>query len=155
MVGLWPAPALAATSRLAYPYAKAAVGTTDQWGFPVRICSSYVAWREARRGHPLLDPRWHGSAGLVWQFNTMDGAHGSLRPHVGDLMLWLPGQGYDVRWTGGSRVTMWTADEGGHVAYVTKVHRDHTVEVAEYNADTPYEFDTARVFSTHRFITWH
>lgn len=126
----------------------------DAWGFPVRWCSSYVAWYEASRGHPLNSPGWKADTATIWAHSTIDGARGSLTPHVGDIMLWMPGQDFDVEVYGNSKIVMSTVEGSGHQAVVLKVYKDHTIKVGEYNNTVAYGYDTERVYTTHRFITW-
>lgn len=109
----------------AYPYADAAPyhgdyewGTpaVDPWGFYKRNCTSYVAWRLRQNGVDFTNTMAGGRFGNAhnWDNNARSlGYQVDSVPEVGSVAVW------EGTW--------------GHVAYVTGVNPDGTVNVAEYN----------------------
>jgi surface antigen len=105
-----------------YPYATRCPGAgiaevVDRWGMYACNCTSYVAWALVANGQRI---GWFVPGAMdAWNW-----------PHVAQLA----GLRTDARPTVGS-VAVWPkiARPFGHVAYVTRVRRDGTIDVAEYN----------------------
>ena len=105
-----------------YPYAARCPGAgiaevVDRWGMYACNCTSYVAWALVANGQRI---GWFVPGAMdAWNW-----------PHVARLA----GLRIDTRPTVGS-VAVWPklARPFGHVAYVTKIRPDGTIDVAEYN----------------------
>ena len=110
----------------------------DAWGFALRNCTSFVAWRLRET---------NGDAEFV---NHMSGGHWGDAWHWDDNALALGHLVDDVPAIGAVAQT----DDGriGHVAWVSAVG-DGTVTVEEYNYYTPGAYDTRTVpTSTFRYL---
>jgi surface antigen len=123
-----------------YPYGAHCPGAgiadvVDRWGMYACNCTSYVAWALSAN-HQRTDWFIRGSMN-AWNW-----------PHV----ALLAGLTVDRAPTVGS-VVVWPelARPFGHVAYVSAVHRDHTIDVAEYNFPGPRGADTFG-FETRSFV---
>jgi surface antigen len=105
-----------------YPYAARCPGAgiaevVDRWGMYACNCTSYVAWALVANGRRI---DWFVPGAMdAWNW-----------PHVAQLA----GLRIDATPTVGS-VAVWPkiARPFGHVAYVTGVRGDGTIDVAEYN----------------------
>jgi len=105
-----------------YPYAAKCPGAgiadvVDRWGMYACNCTSYVAWALVANGQRI---GWFVPGAMdAWNW-----------PHVARLA----GLRTDARPTMGS-VAVWPklTRPFGHVAYVTRVRPDGTIDVAEYN----------------------
>ena len=138
VVTVWAAFACTSTARAApivygYPYAARCPGAgfadvVDRWGMYACNCTSYVAWALRANGQRI---DWFVPGAMdAWNW-----------PHVARLARFrvtaLPRVG---------AVAVWPklAPPFGHVAYVTNVHRNGTMDVSEYNlpnAFTPFAYD--------------
>lgn len=85
-------------------------GDGDPWGYCLRQCVSYVAWKLYATGHN--PPSNYGNA-ADWMWRTPVNQRG-YTPQVGAVAVW---GGY------------W-----GHVAYVEEVYGDGDIRISEYNA---------------------
>jgi surface antigen len=148
-----PAPARSAVPRAraaaadAYPYATDTSGGADPWGFTKRQCVSYVAWRLAEEGRPLDNARDHWGSALDWDdVAARLGYPVSSRPAVGAVAQWDAGE-HSAYWSGASSSSDGTfvAGAAGHVAWVTAVYSDGSVQVAQYNGTGDRSFSTMRV----------
>jgi surface antigen len=127
---------------LGYPYARSCPGAgiadvVDRWGMYACNCTSYVAWALAANNQRV---DWF-IAGAMNAWNW---------PHVARLAALR----VDRRPAPGT-VAVWPslAPPFGHVAYVTGVNRDGTIDVAEYNYPGPggantFTFDVRSLVST-------
>ena len=129
-----------------YPWPNASSSDRDTWGFYKRWCTSWVAWK--------VNQMWNTSADF---FNTMFGSSDDNK--LGNASHWkqvLEQNGYesdlnpkigDIAW--------WSSN---HVAFVSRVVDDDTVEITEYNnppANKPLAFHTRLLYRDgeqgHRF----
>lgn len=139
--------------RDAYPWARATTNAYDDYGFTRRQCVSYVAWRLALSGRRLSnDGNVWGSA-LQWDETARaKGVPVSTRPVVGAVAHWNPGETSLVYAPGSSRPSgRFSAGVYGHVAYVTAVYPDGTVQVSQYNLAGDRKFSSLRM-TAPRFL---
>ncbi|SMO89164.1 CHAP domain-containing protein [Melghirimyces algeriensis] len=111
-----------------YPYKYASTSGVDPWGFYIRQCTSFVAWRLNQQGVRFTNTMRGGRFGNAgnWDDNARAlGIRVDKRPAVGAVAQFNPGVG------GASSVY-------GHVAFVTAVHGS-TITIEEYN-HRPYAF---------------
>jgi surface antigen len=103
-----------------YPYANLSPDSqVDPWGFYVRECVSYVAWkRRAENRSPF--PNYWGNAA-----NWVNAAATTGSPSAGAIAVYGAG--------------VQSAGSVGHVAYVESVNANGTINVSEYNWK-PYEY---------------
>ncbi|NHA67340.1 cell wall-binding repeat-containing protein [Phycicoccus flavus] len=140
LAGLTPAPAAhAAGTGDDYPAAlrtAAKDSLVDPWRFYNRECVSFVAWRLNQQG---------GTTSAPWSFsNFMTGPNGTS-VQFGNAYQWLDaarkgGWTYDRTPRVGA-VAYWDVGQAsatslGHVAVVTEVNADGTVDIEEYNWST-------------------
>lgn len=116
-----------------YPYGGAQCGSIDQWSFYACQCTSYVAWKSSISG-PV-------SGSMLKTWGSQETANGGDWGRLGRKY------GYTVNSTptAGSIMVFpyWSVPGGyGHVAYVTSVNGDGTVNVSEYNYSIPEGFGT-------------
>jgi surface antigen len=138
-----PAPAPAD----AYPYATDASGGNDPWGFTMRQCVSYVAWRLAVAGRPLDNATQGWGSALDWDDTARRlGRTVSSTPRVGAVAQWDAHEA-GAYWSAGSARPNGTfvAGKAGHVAWVLAVYGDGSVLVAQYNGTASRAFSTMRV----------
>jgi surface antigen len=137
----------APTTADRYPFANDTTGASDPWGFAKRQCVSYVAWRQAQVGRPLDNARDSWGSALTWDDTAR---------RLGDQVSATPSVGAVAQWDGGERSAYWgpgsTSSNGwfeagpmGHVAWVTKVYPDGSVQVSQYNGTGTRTFSTMRV----------
>lgn len=130
-----------------YPYASDATGGADPWGFTKRQCVSYVAWRLAERGRPLNNARDRWGSALGWDDTARRlGFAVTDAPVVGAVAQWDAHERSDY-WSKEAKSPDGTFVAGpvGHVAWVTKVFSDGSVELAQYNGTGNRTFSTMRV----------
>jgi surface antigen len=128
-----------------YPWASDTTGGHDTWGFTMRQCVSYVAWRLSRVGRPVYARQGWGSASGWDDVARRRGVTGTTRPAVGSVAQWNAGESSRV-----PRGTF-TAGSYGHVAWVTAVYSDGSVQVAQYNGTGTRTYSSMRVFAP-RFL---
>jgi surface antigen len=128
-----------------YPWATDTSGGHDPWGFTKRQCVSYVAWRLARVGRPVYARQGWGSASGWDDVARRRGVTVTTRPAVGSVAQWNAGES--------SRVPhgTFTAGAYGHVAWVTAVYADGSVQVSQYNGTGTRSWSSMRVFAP-RFL---
>jgi len=101
----------------------------DPWGFLVRECTSYVAYRINRDLGITAAPYYFT--------DTMTGPNG-VKGQFGDSSNWDDNAraiGFTVDHTGKvGAIAQWNS---GHVAYIESVNSDGTVNVSEYNFTAP------------------
>lgn len=103
---------------------------SDPWGYYVRNCTSYVAWRVSQELGINIDG-W----GNAHSWDTAAQAAGypvDTNPQTGDIAVW---EGYY-----------------GHVAIVTAVNPDRSVNVAQYNRAGTGEFSRESRVTAHHYI---
>lgn len=132
-----------------YPWASDTTGGHDPWGFTMRECVSYVAWRLDRVGRPIHTRQGWGSASGWDDVARRRGVTVTSRPAVGSVAQWNAGE--SSRFISGSARGTFTAGSYGHVAWVTGVYSDGSVQVAQYNGNGTRSYSTMRVFAP-RFL---
>ena len=133
-----------------YPWASDTTGGNDPWGFTKRQCVSYVAWRLDRVGRPVSTRQGWGSASGWDDVARRRGVTVTTRPAVGSVAQWNAGETSRLYAYGGWRGT-YGAGSYGHVAWVTHVYADGSVQVAQYNGNGTRSYSTMRVFAP-RFL---
>lgn len=146
-----PAPTAVPRTRTAtrdsYPYATDTGGGSDPWGFTKRQCVSYVAWRLAQVGRPIDNARQGWGSALDWDDTAARLGYAiSSRPTVGAVAQWNADE-HSAYWSGASSSSDGTFVAGavGHVAWVTAVYSDGSVQVAQYNGTGDRSYSTMRV----------
>lgn len=115
----------------AYPWPSVGPSTyiADGHGYYEGECTSFASWAVRSDGlHHTSSPDWLGNA------DTWHAARAESTPHVGDIAQW------DDNHNG--------AGASGHVAYVSKVYGDGTIQVQEYNW-----LSSANNYTGHRYNT--
>jgi surface antigen len=130
-----------------YPYRAYTSNASDRWGFTVRQCVSFVAWREAQAGRPLNNATQHWGSALNWD-NTARarGVWISTRPRVGAIAHWNAGE-RSAWYANGSSVPNGSVTAGGygHVAWVRAVYADGSALIEQYNMFSNRSYSTMRV----------
>ncbi|MGZ6804312.1 MAG: CHAP domain-containing protein [Nocardioidaceae bacterium] len=133
-----------ATSGDSYPWRDSAGTANDTWGFTERQCVSYAAWRLSRAGHAINNSQGWGSA-YNWDDTARRlGRTVSTAPRVGAVAQWNAGESSQV-WVNGSPGGTFSAGSYGHVAYVTAVYGDGSVQVSQYNATGNRSYSSMRL----------
>lgn len=128
----------------AYPYRTSTTNDHDAWGFTQRQCVSYVAWRLAEAGRPVSNDRDGWGSASNWDDTARQlGVSVNGTPAVGAVAQWDADETSSV-WVGDG-VGSFSAGSYGHVAFVTAVYRDGSVQVAQYNATGNKAFSTMRL----------
>jgi surface antigen len=130
-----------------YPYRAYTSNVSDRWGFTVRQCVSFVAWREAQAGHPVSNETQHWGSAYNWD-NTARarGVWISSRPRVGAIAQWNENE-RSAWYANGSSVANGTITAGGygHVAWVRAVYADGSALIEQYNMFNSRSYSTMRV----------
>jgi surface antigen len=130
-----------------YPYRTATSNAADRWGFTVRQCVSFVAWREAQAGRPMSNATQHWGSALTWD-NTARarGVWISSRPRVGAIAQWNENERSAWYANGSSVANGWIqAGPYGHVAWVKAVYADGSALIEQYNMSGNRSYSTMRV----------
>lgn len=103
----------------------------DNYGFARCNCTSYVADKIAKSSDisfkNAMKKNWSNASN--WKAVAVDNGYVSdTTPKVGDIAWWAAVPG--------------TALASGHVAYVESINKDNTVNVSEYNWNTPLGYGT-------------
>jgi surface antigen len=130
-----------------YPYQAYTNNVNDRWGFTVRQCVSFVAWREAQAGRTMNNSvqRW-GNA-LAWDTTAARlGVRISTRPVVGAIAQWNANE-RSAWYANGSTTPNGYVQAGGygHVGYVRAVYADGSALVEQYNMFGNRSFSTMRL----------
>jgi len=145
-----PASASAVTTGNDYPWATVAPTGYSPLGFAYRFCTDFVAWK--------LDEA-EGATSAPWKFtwSTLDFPDGD-----GNAVGWKQGalnSGYAVNTVPAiGAVAWWGGEIGGglgHVAYVSAVNPDGTVDVEEYNWNTHNEYDVRNEVRADAYLHIH
>lgn len=122
--GAYPWPSIAPTTYIA-----------DGYGYYEGECTSFAAWALRNDGlHHVSSSSYLGNAN-AWTAGVTEST-----PHVGDIAQWDPNHS--------------GADSTGHVAYVSEVYGDGTIQVEEYNwlsaanGNTGHRYNTRRIPAT-------
>ena len=140
-----PAGPAAATDD--YPWPTASPVAVDPWGFTMRQCVSWTAFKLAQRGAPLdnLTEGWGNAAD--WDNASRRLGHGiGHKPVVGAVAHWNPGE--RAAWYANGSPTANGEIFGGsigHVGYVTGVHPDGSAVVQQYNGSGTGTWSIVRV----------
>lgn len=103
---------------------------SDPWRYDVRNCTSYVAWR-IHNDFGVAISGW-GDAGN-WDNAAVRAEYSvDMAPRVGDVAVW---EGYY-----------------GHVAFVTEVNDDGSVNVEQYNRGGTGQFSRESRVRAHKYI---
>jgi surface antigen len=130
-----------------YPYRAYTSNVADRWGFTVRQCVSFVAWREAQAGHPMDNATQHWGSALSWdEAASRLGVAISSRPVVGAIAQWNAGE-RSPWYTNPSTTPTGTITAGpyGHVAWVSHVYSDGSVQIEQYNMSGNRSYSVMRV----------
>jgi surface antigen len=125
--------ARSALNPAVYPWPTVGPSTyiADGHGYYEGECTSFASWAVRSDGlHDVDSPDWLGNA------DTWSGARSESTPHVGDVAQWDDNR----NGAGGS----------GHVAYVSEVYGDGTIQVEEYNWTSSYNNYTGHRYNTRR-----
>jgi len=138
------APAAAAGDD--YPWRLSAGASSDAYGFTMRQCTSFVAWRLAQRLTPLDNARQSWGHARTWDDTARRLGHPVGRvPVIGAVAHWDAGERSPL-YTGGPGLSgTMTAGGYGHVAWVQHVFTDGSVSVVHYNGTGTRTFSVARV----------
>jgi surface antigen len=103
----------------------------DGYGYYEGECTSFAAWAVRNDGlHDISSSSWLGNA------DTFSAAKAESSPHVGDVAQWFD----NVNGAGSA----------GHVAYVSEVYGDGTIQVEEYNWLSSYNGYVGHRYNTRR-----
>lgn len=118
-----------------WPYVSPTTYIADGHGYFEGECTSFASWAVRNDGlHHTSSPDWRGNA------DQWSAAKIEYTPHVGDVAQWFD----NVNGAGGA----------GHVAYVSEVYGDGTIQVEEYNwlssmnGYTGHRYNTRRISAT-------
>ena len=141
---LLPAPSALASGD-DYPYRAAAGNPSDPWGFTERQCVSFVAWRLKQRSHPISNSSQHWGSAYNWD-NAAAAMHKTIThtPKVGAIAQWNQNEKSAYYPSGGGVGTI-QAGPQGHVAYVSKVYSDGSVQIEQYNMSGNRAYSIMRV----------
>lgn len=119
------------------------IDSIDPWGYLTRECVSFVAWR--------MNVQMGWKPGEPWKFSA------ATVGLLGNANTWGPrlaAQGYKVdsnptpgaiAWWGGAVNNGVITGPMGHVAVVSKVNADGTVDIEQYNGTPPHAYSTMTV----------
>ena len=116
-----------------YPWPSVGPSTyiADSHGYYEGECTSFASWAVRSDGlHHTSSPDWRGNADM-WSAATVE-----YTPHVGDVAQWFD----NVNGAGSA----------GHVAYVSEVYGDGTIQVKEYNWLSAMNGYTGHRYNTRR-----
>ncbi|MDQ6650599.1 MAG: CHAP domain-containing protein [Actinomycetota bacterium] len=136
-------PAAASATGDDYPYAGSSGTLNDPWGMTERQCVSFAAWRLHQAGVDLNNYTQGWGNATNWDATASRlGYRISGAPVVGAIAQW---HSYEQsRWTIGSTSSWMTAGGAGHVAYVSGVYPDGTVQLEQYNMGGAGTFSSMR-----------
>lgn len=142
---LGPTPASAAGDD--YPHRLDSSGSSDRWGFTMRQCVSFVAWRMKQRSHALDNASQGWGSALSWDETARRLGYGiGTTPVAGSIAHWNAGERSALYWKGATRANAsMTAGDYGHVGYVRRVHPDGSASVEHYNALGDRRYTVSRV----------
>jgi surface antigen len=128
-----------------YPYRTDQTNHSDRWGFTMRQCVSFAAWRLAQTGHPLSNSTQGWGSAYKWD-DVARARHLTVttRPKVGAVAQWNGGERSPWYAPSGGVGTL-TAGPYGHVAWVRWVYSDGSVLVEQYNMSGDRSYSTMRV----------
>jgi len=130
-----------------YPWPTAGEHSVDPWGFSMRQCVSWTAFKLAQRGAVLDSGRQGWGSAENWDNAARRLGHGiGAQPVVGSIAHWNPGE--RAPWYANGSATangLLTSGSSGHVGYVTGVHRDGSAVVQQYNGDGDRTWSIVRV----------
>ncbi len=140
-----------------YPWANDQTNGSDPYGMTMRQCVSFAAWYINAHGTPFghftKGPKGVGTFGDASTWDSAARTAGftvSSRPLVGSIAQWHANEKYTV-----TSATGWfaiTAGSAGHVAVVTKVYSDGSVDLAQYNLSFNRSFNALTKVKAPRYI---
>jgi surface antigen len=130
-----------------YPWRTAPDRAVDPWGFTMRQCVSWTAFKLAQRGMPLDNRREAWGSAANWDDAARRLGHGiGSQPVPGSIAHWNPGEGAPWYANGSARANgSLTSGSEGHVGYVTGVHPDGSAVVQQYNGNGGRSWSIVRV----------
>jgi len=136
----------AAAGRDDYPYRSDTTGAADPWGFTKRQCVSFTAFRLAQHGVRLRNATQHWGSAYTWNNAARRLGHRvDHHPAVGAVAQWDEGERSAYYSPGSTRPNgTLTAGPAGHVAYVTRVYADGSVQLEQYNLGSSRAYSTMR-----------
>lgn len=124
------------------------VDSVDPWGYLTGECVSFVAWRmNVQMGWKPGDP-WKFSASAPAMDGRPFGLLGSAVTWEGNLISHgyksdsIPAPGAIAWWDAYSSAGGITTGEYGHVAVVSKVYDDGTIDIEQYNEGNRHQYST-------------
>jgi surface antigen len=143
MLALSASPAHAAGDD--YRWRTDTTGKTDVWGYTMRQCVSFVAWRMYQYKHPIPNASQHWGSAYHWDETAKAlGKPVTTRPKVGAVAQWNANETSRYYGANGAVGTM-KAGAYGHVAYVMGVYSDGSVKVEQYNVGGNRAYSVMRV----------
>ena len=130
-----------------YPYRAYTSNVSDRWGFTVRQCVSFVAWREAQAARPMSNVTQHWGSAQSWDEAALRlGVRISSRPVAGAIAQWNANE-RSAWYANGSSVANGYVQAGpyGHVAWVKYVYADGSALVEQYNMSGNRSYSTMRL----------
>lgn len=119
------------------------IDVPDPWGYYTRECVSFAAWRmNVQMGWKPGEPYKFSAAtvGLMGNANTW----GTRLAAQGYRVDKQPAVGAIAWWGGATTFGIVTGDVG-HVAVVSAVNPDGSVDIEHYNAQPPYAYSTMKI----------
>lgn len=128
-----------------YRYRTDSTQKADPWGFTMRQCVSFVAWRMYQYKRPITNSTEHWGSAYHWDEAARAlGRTVSTKPKVGAIAQWNAGESSPYYGANGAVGTM-RAGSYGHVAYVMGVYGDGSVKVEQYNVGGNRAYSQMRV----------
>jgi surface antigen len=146
LLGLALPAAPASASGDDYPYrTQTNVNATDRWGFTERQCVSFVAWRMEQTRHTIHNGTGHWGSGYHWDDAAQAlGKKVTATPKVGAVAQWNANESSRYYASNGAIGTI-KAGAYGHVAYVSRVYSDGSVQIEQYNMSGNRAYSTMHV----------
>jgi surface antigen len=143
MLGLTAAPAQAAGDD--YRWRTDTTQKLDPWGYTMRQCVSFVAWRMYQYKRPIPNASQHWGSAYHWDEAAKSlGKVVTTRPKVGAIAQWNANEPSRYYGANGAVGTI-RAGGYGHVAYVMGVYGDGSVKVEQYNIGGNRAYSQMRV----------
>jgi surface antigen len=128
-----------------YRYKADTTQKVDPWGYTMRQCVSFVAWRMYQYKHPIPNATQHWGSAYHWDEAAKALGKGvTTRPKVGAIAQWNANETSAYYGANGAMGTV-RAGAYGHVAYVMGVYSDGSVKVEQYNMSGNRAYSQMRV----------
>lgn len=148
-----------APSIKAYPWASDQTGGSDPYGMTMRQCVSFAAWYLNGHGTPFghftKGPKGVGTFGdaATWDAAAYKaGFKVSTRPVVGSVAQWHSHEKNSFKISTSKLTYTIAAGAAGHVAVVTHVYTDGSVDLAQYNFGFNRSYSTLPKVKAPRYI---